>query len=109
MNVYYEDQDPARKDVTDLPNDGWCPNTGVARAELAQDGIVVSTMIPFNTDTDFSSAVIAGADQAKALNASLPIAADSADNVADAILELIYSGDARADRVPLQFGGTLAS
>jgi hypothetical protein len=28
MNVYYEDKDPARNNVTDLANDGWCPNTG---------------------------------------------------------------------------------
>jgi len=81
----------------------------VARAELAHDGIVVSTMIPFNTDTDFSSAVIAGAEEAKALNDSLPIAADPAENVANAILELVRSGHERADRVPLQFGGTLAA
>jgi hypothetical protein len=47
--------------------------------------------------------------EAKALNDSLPIAADPAENVANAILELVRSGDERADRVPLQFGGTLAA
>ena len=81
--------------------------TDVARAELADDGIVVSTMIPFNTDTDFSSSVVAGAEVAKALNDSLPIEADTADAVAEAVLDLVRTGDERADRVPVQFGGSV--
>ena len=81
--------------------------TDVARAELAEEGIVVSTMIPFNTDTDFSSAVVAGAESAKALSDS--VETDTAESVADAVLELVRTGNERADRVPAQFGGSLSS
>lgn len=81
--------------------------TDIARAELGGEGITVSTMIPFATDTEFTAAMRAGAEEARALNDSLPIAADSPDRVATAVLELIRSGDARADLVPVQFGGTV--
>ena len=81
--------------------------TDIARAELGEEGITVSTMIPFSTDTDFTSSVRAGADEAQALTDSLPIGADSPDHVATAILDLIRSGDGRADLVPVQFGGTV--
>jgi NADP-dependent 3-hydroxy acid dehydrogenase YdfG len=81
--------------------------TDVARAELGEEGITVSTMIPFAVDTDFTSSVRAGAAEAQALTDSLPIAADSPDHVAAAILALIRSGAERADLVPVQFGGTV--
>lgn len=83
--------------------------TDIARAELTDQGIVVSTMIPFTTDTEFTSAIRAGAEDARALTASLPIEAHSLELVADAILDLIRSGDERADLVPVQFGGTVAA
>ena len=81
--------------------------TDIARAELADTGIVVSTMLPFLTDTEFTSAIRAGASEAQALYDSL--GTQSPDHVADAILGLIRSGDARADLVPVQFGGTLTA
>ncbi len=79
--------------------------TDIARAELADKGIVVSTMLPFLTDTEFTSAIRAGAGEAQALYDSL--GTQSPGHVADAILDLIRTGDARADLVPVQFGGTL--
>ena len=81
--------------------------TEVARAELGGEGIVFSTMIPFSADTDFTSSVRAGAEEAQALTNSLPIDADSPDHVANAILDLIRSGKEQADLVPVQFGGTV--
>ena len=81
--------------------------TDIARAELADKGIVVSTMLPFLTDTEFTSAIRAGTGEAQALYDSL--GTQSPGQVADAILDLIRSGDARADLVPVQFGGTLTA
>lgn len=83
--------------------------TDIARAELADQGIVVSTMIPFITNTEFTAAIRAGAEEAQALTASLPIEAESPEVVAGAILDLIRRGDQRADLVPVQFGGTVAA
>ena len=83
--------------------------TDIARAELADQGIVVSTMVPFTTDTEFTSAIRSGIEEARALTARLPIEAHSPEVVADAILDLIRSGDERADLVPVQFGGTVAA
>jgi NADP-dependent 3-hydroxy acid dehydrogenase YdfG len=83
--------------------------TDIARAELADQGIVVSTMIPFITNTEFTAAIRAGAEEAQTLTASLPIEAQSPEVVAGAILDLIRSGNQRADLVPVQFGGTVAA
>lgn len=81
----------------------------IARVELEEEGIVVSTILPFATDTEFTASIRAGAEEAEALTASLPIESDSPEVVADAILDLIRSGDERADLVPAQFGGSVAA
>jgi NADP-dependent 3-hydroxy acid dehydrogenase YdfG len=80
--------------------------TDVTRAELADEGITVARIMPFSTDTDFVSSLRAGADEAAALNASLPISPHLPEDVAAAILDLIRSGKDQVDLVPVQFGGT---
>ena len=81
--------------------------SAVARAELADEGIAVSTMLPFVTATEFTDTLKAGSDAAKAEPAMA--LAHTPERVADRILDLIRSGDARADLVPQQFGGSLAA
>jgi NAD(P)-dependent dehydrogenase (short-subunit alcohol dehydrogenase family) len=70
----------------------------VARAEFAGDGIVVSTVYPTLTATEFHDNLRAGG-----LRTDLPLRPDSAENVAEAICELIVSGEPEyvlAPRVP---------
>jgi short-subunit dehydrogenase len=70
----------------------------VARAELAGDGIVVSTVYPFITATEFHRASRAGAGPAR--GAPPGMEPQSADFVAEKILELVGSGDEQAVLVP---------
>lgn len=67
-----------------------------ARAELADDGIVVSTIYPFVTKTEFHDKLRAGAMSARGST----FTPDSAERVADAILELIRTGDEEAVLLP---------
>lgn len=81
--------------------------SAVARAELADQGIAVSTMLPFVTATEFNDALKAGSEAARAEPAAA--LAHTPERVADRILDLIRSGDERADLVPQRFGGSLAA
>lgn len=78
----------------------------VARIELADTGIVVSTMYPFITATEFYGAVKAGTDVSKAVELGASSMAHPPALVAGKILELIRTGAARGDLVPTKFGGS---
>ena len=78
--------------------------SAVARAELAEAGCTVSTVIPFATATEFIGALRAGVTDAETESADVEF--DRPERVADAILQLIESGDAQADLVPVAYGGT---
>jgi short-subunit dehydrogenase len=80
--------------------------SSVARLELADAGIVVSTMYPFITATEFYGSVKAGLASAKAQEAGTRPFAHAPELVAEAILDLIKDGDAQADLVPEQYGGS---
>lgn len=67
-----------------------------ARAELAVDGIVVSTVYPFVTATEFHDNLQAGAIS----SAGRKFEPDTAERVADTILDLIRTGEEEAVLVP---------
>ncbi|MEV6794411.1 SDR family oxidoreductase [Streptomyces sp. NPDC051320] len=70
--------------------------SAVARRELAADGIVVSTIHPFITATEFHQTL--GAGQIVPAAADFPV--HSAEDVAGAVLELIRTGEAEASLIP---------
>jgi NADP-dependent 3-hydroxy acid dehydrogenase YdfG len=72
--------------------------SAVARAELADDGIVVSTIYPFITATEFHQVLRAGGGPAGGRRPG--IEPQSADFVAEKILELVESGDEQSVLVP---------
>lgn len=78
--------------------------SAIARAELEGTGVVVSTLIPFATETEFMTAIRAGRAEAEAMTAGA--AFDTPATVAEAVLALIASGDARMDLVPAAYGGS---
>jgi short-subunit dehydrogenase len=78
--------------------------SAIARNELDGTGITVSTMIPFATSTEFLSSIRAGRVDAEAMTAGANF--DEPEQVADAILQLIRSGEPRLDLVPAAYGGT---
>ena len=78
--------------------------SAIARNELEGTGIAVSTMIPFVTSTEFLSSIRAGRTDAEEMTASAEF--DTPEFVADAILDLVRSGDPRADLVPAAYGGS---
>jgi NADP-dependent 3-hydroxy acid dehydrogenase YdfG len=78
--------------------------SAIARNELEGSGVTVSTIIPFATDTEFLASIKAGRSEAETMTAGATF--DSPEQVADAILELVKTGDARKDLVPAAFGGT---
>jgi NADP-dependent 3-hydroxy acid dehydrogenase YdfG len=78
--------------------------SAIARAELEGTGIAVSTLIPFATSTEFMTSIRAGRAEAEAMTAGATF--DSPETVADAVLALIASGDARGDLVPAAYGGS---
>jgi NADP-dependent 3-hydroxy acid dehydrogenase YdfG len=80
--------------------------SSVARLELANFGIVVSTIHPSITNTEFYGSVRSGRDMAKAQEANTRSMAHSSDLVADAILSIVRSGEAERDLVPEQYGGS---
>ena len=82
--------------------------SSVARLELARDGIVVSTVYPFITSTEFHSSLKAGALQAAPPSGETPpeLRPQRPEQVAEVVLELIRTGAERADLVPTRFGGT---
>jgi short-subunit dehydrogenase len=78
--------------------------SAIARNELEGSGVTVSTIIPFATDTEFLASIKAGRADAETMTAGASF--DSPEQVADAILELVKTGDARKDLVPAAYGGT---
>lgn len=78
--------------------------SAIARNELEGTGIVVSTLIPFATSTEFLSSIRAGRADAEAMTAGADF--DPPEQVADAILRLIVSGEPRLDLVPAAYGGS---
>jgi len=78
----------------------------VARLELADAGIAVSTLLPFMTRSEFYHAVKAGQQQATAQEAQSASFIHTPEQVAREILALIKSGAARGDLVPVEFGGS---
>ena len=78
--------------------------TAIARNELEGTGISVSTVIPFATSTEFIASIRAGRADAEAMTAGARF--DPPERVAEAILQVIRSGDARVDLVPVAYGGT---
>jgi NAD(P)-dependent dehydrogenase (short-subunit alcohol dehydrogenase family) len=82
--------------------------SGVARLELADAGITVSTVYPFITATEFHRSLRAGELQATSSTEEVPpdLRPQQPEQVAEVILEVIRSGAERADLVPARFGGT---
>jgi len=82
--------------------------SSVARLELAEAGIAVSTVYPFITATDFHRSLRAGGLRAGAPPEDAPpeLRPQRPEQVAEVILELIRSGAEQADLVPTRFGGT---
>jgi len=78
--------------------------SAIARAELEPAGVTVSTLIPFATETEFLGSIRAGRAEAEAMTAGASF--DAPEQVAEAVLELIRSGDARKDLVPVAYGGS---
>ena len=78
--------------------------SAIARAELEPAGVTVSTLIPFATETEFLGSIRAGRAEAEAMTAGASF--DAPEQVAEAVLELIRSGDARKDLVPVVYGGS---
>ena len=75
-----------------------------ARAELADDGIVVSTVYPFVTATEFHDTLRAGAIS----SAGRRFEPDTAEHVANAILDLVRTGDEEAVLVPQHLRGNVS-
>ncbi len=78
--------------------------SAIARNELDGTGVVISTIIPFATSTEFLDSIRAGRSDAEKMTAGA--AFDSPEHVADAILDLVRSGAGRMDLVPAQYGGS---
>jgi short-subunit dehydrogenase len=78
--------------------------SAIARAELEGTGVVVSTLIPFATETEFMTSIRAGRAEAEAMTAGASF--DTPESVAHAVLALIASGAARMDLVPAEYGGS---
>ena len=74
--------------------------SAVARAELAADGIVVSTLYPYITATEFHDSLRAGALRERP-GAPAP---HTAEQVAQALLRLVETGEEEAVLVPQGFG-----
>jgi short-subunit dehydrogenase len=72
--------------------------TAVARAELASDGIAVSTVYPFITATEFHDQLRAGAGPRRPRTPGLE--PHPPEDVAEAILDLAITGDESAVLVP---------
>lgn len=80
--------------------------SSIARGELAQAGIAVSTMYPSITATEFIDSIKAGKQSAQELEAGSGLERNTPEQVAEKILYLVRTGDERADLVPERFGGT---
>ena len=80
--------------------------SSVARLELADAGIVVSTVYPFITATEFHDSLRAGGMQGPPDDAPPELRPQRPEQVAEVILDLVRSGAERADLVPERFGGS---
>lgn len=80
--------------------------SSIARVELADAGIAVSTLYPFITRSEFIDSIKAGKESAKELESRTTSVSHEPEQVAEKILDLIRTGAERADLVPEQFGGT---
>jgi len=80
--------------------------SAVARAELADAGIAVSTMYPFITDTEFIESLRGETESASQLESSHAPKPQTPEQVAEAILDLVTTGAEQADLVPEQIGGS---
>jgi short-subunit dehydrogenase len=83
--------------------------SSVARVEVADAGIAVSTLYPFITATDFVKSLRAGSEAAARMEAPLSSLSQTPEQVAEKVLYLVKSGVERADLVPEKFGGTFKS
>lgn len=81
--------------------------SSVARLELSDYGIVVSTIHPSITSTEFYGSVRSGDGLAEKQQEDTRSIAHAPDFVADAIFARIRSGEAERDLVPEHFGGRL--
>jgi short-subunit dehydrogenase len=80
--------------------------SSVARLELADAGIAVSIMQPSITATEFYGSVKSGLESARTQEQATASVAHSPELVANMILGLINNGDAQADLVPEEYGGS---
>ncbi|MGY1810270.1 SDR family oxidoreductase [Blastococcus sp. SYSU D00669] len=82
--------------------------SGVARLELADAGIAVTTVYPFITATEFHDSSRADGRPTADRPAPVPpeLQPQPPELVAEVVLEVIRSGAERADLVPSRFGGT---
>ncbi|GAB2573201.1 SDR family oxidoreductase [Microlunatus antarcticus] len=78
--------------------------SAIARSELDGTGVTVSTVIPFITSTEFIGSMRAGRESAETSLAGLDF--DPPERVAEVILDLVRTGAARADLVPVAYGGS---
>jgi NADP-dependent 3-hydroxy acid dehydrogenase YdfG len=80
--------------------------SAVARAELADAGIAVSTMDLFVTHAEFIESLRGETESASELESSHAPKPQSPEQVAEVVLDLIKTGAEQADLVPEQFGGS---
>lgn len=80
--------------------------SGVARLELAEAGITVSTVYPFMTRSEFYQSVKSGQEAAIAQAEQSAAFAHAPERVAEKILAMVESGEAKGDLVPRAWGGT---
>jgi NADP-dependent 3-hydroxy acid dehydrogenase YdfG len=76
--------------------------SAVARNELQADGITVSVIYPFITATELDKSM-RGAPSAPDAGSSWSPTPHTAEHVADAILDLVRSGDAELSLLPAEF------
>ncbi|MEN4831415.1 SDR family oxidoreductase [Pantoea vagans] len=80
--------------------------SGVARLELAEAGITVSTVYPFMTRSEFYQSVKLGQEAAIAQAEQIAAFAHAPERVAEKILAMVECGEAQGDLVPRVWGGT---
>lgn len=80
--------------------------SGVARLELAEAGITVSTVYPFMTASEFYQSVKSGQDVAIEEAQQSAAFAHAPERVAEKILAMVECGEAQGDLVPRAWGGT---
>lgn len=78
----------------------------VARLELAEAGIKVSTVYPFMTRSEFYQSVKSGQEAAIEQAEQSAAFAHAPERVAEKILAMVESGEAQGDLVPRAWGGT---